>query len=65
MKVAVIDYGMGNVFYVERALQAIGCYVVNQKDPAEDCGGRCDFIARRRCFPFSMQSLEERDSSRF
>ena len=35
MKVAVIDYGMGNVFNVERALQAIGCYVTITNDPLD------------------------------
>lgn len=59
MNVAVIDYGMGNVFNVERALQAIGCYVVITKDPAEIEAADAILLPGVGAFPQAMQSLEE------
>lgn len=59
MKVAVIDYGMGNVFNVERALQAIGCYVVITKDPNEIEKADAILLPGVGAFPQAMQSLEE------
>lgn len=59
MNVAVIDYGMGNVFNVERALQAIGCYVVITKDPAEIAAADAILLPGVGAFPQAMQSLEE------
>ncbi|WP_214826428.1 imidazole glycerol phosphate synthase subunit HisH [Exiguobacterium algae] len=58
MKVAVIDYGMGNVFNVERALQAIGCQVVITKDPAAIESADAILLPGVGAFPQAMQSLE-------
>lgn len=59
MNVAVIDYGMGNVFNVERALQAIGCYVVITNDPNEIKAADAILLPGVGAFPQAMQSLEE------
>lgn len=59
MKVAVIDYGMGNVFNVERALQAIGCYVTITNDPAEIEAADAILLPGVGAFPQAMQSLED------
>lgn len=59
MKVAVIDYGMGNVFNVERALQAIGCYVTITNDPAEIETADAILLPGVGAFPQAMHSLEE------
>ena len=59
MKVAVIDYGMGNVFNVERALQAIGCYVVITNDANQIEEADAVLLPGVGAFPQAMQSLEQ------
>ncbi|WP_214737358.1 imidazole glycerol phosphate synthase subunit HisH [Exiguobacterium sp. s162] len=59
MKVAVIDYGMGNVFNVERALQAIGCYVVITNDANQIEEADAILLPGVGAFPQAMQSLEQ------
>lgn len=59
MKVAVIDYGMGNVFNVERALQAIGCYVVITNDASQIEEADAILLPGVGAFPQAMQSLEQ------
>ena len=59
MKVAVIDYGMGNVFNVERALQAIGCYVVITNDANQIKEADAILLPGVGAFPQAMQSLEQ------
>lgn len=59
MKVAVIDYGMGNVFNVERALQAIGCYVVITNDAKQIEEADAILLPGVGAFPQAMQSLEQ------
>lgn len=59
MKIAVIDYGMGNVFNVERALQAIGCYVIITNDPVEIEAADAILLPGVGAFPQAMQSLSE------
>ncbi|WP_214698332.1 MULTISPECIES: imidazole glycerol phosphate synthase subunit HisH [unclassified Exiguobacterium] len=59
MKVAVIDYGMGNVFNVERALQAIGCYVVITNDARQIEEADAILLPGVGAFPQAMQSLEQ------
>jgi len=59
MKVAVIDYGMGNVFNVERALQAIGCYVTITNDPVVIEAADAILLPGVGAFPQAMQSLNE------
>lgn len=59
MKVAVIDYGMGNVFNVERALQAIGCYVTITNDPVDIEAADAILLPGVGAFPQAMQSLNE------
>ena len=58
MRVAVIDYGMGNVFNVERALQAIGCQVVITNDPDAIESADAILLPGVGAFPQAMQSLE-------
>ncbi len=59
MMVAVIDYGMGNVFNVERALQAIGCYVTITNDPLDIEAADAILLPGVGAFPQAMQSLNE------
>ncbi|MCC5893540.1 imidazole glycerol phosphate synthase subunit HisH [Exiguobacterium sp.] len=59
MRVAVIDYGMGNVFNVERALQAIGCYVTITNDPVEIEASDAILLPGVGAFPQAMQALNE------
>lgn len=59
MKVAVVDYGMGNVFNVERALQAIGCYVVITNDANQIEEADAILLPGVGAFPQAMQSLEQ------
>lgn len=59
MKVAVIDYGMGNVFNVERALQTIGCYVVITNDANQIEEADAILLPGVGAFPQAMQSLEQ------
>ena len=59
MKVAVIDYGMGNVFNVEGALQAIGCYVVITNDANQIEEADAILLPGVGAFPQAMQSLEQ------
>lgn len=59
MKVAVIDYGMGNVFNVERALQAIGCYVTITNDSVDIEAADAILLPGVGAFPQAMQSLNE------
>lgn len=59
MKIAVIDYGMGNVFNVERALHAIGCYVIITNDPVEIEAADAILLPGVGAFPQAMQSLSE------
>ncbi|KDN59263.1 MAG: imidazole glycerol phosphate synthase subunit HisH [Exiguobacterium sp.] len=57
MNVAVIDYGMGNVFNVERALKAIGCHVVITNDPIEIEAADAILLPGVGAFPQAMASL--------
>lgn len=57
MNVAVIDYGMGNVFNVERALKAIGCQVVITNDPTEIEAADAILLPGVGAFPQAMASL--------
>lgn len=59
MKVAIIDYGMGNVFNVERALQALNCYTIITNDPKEIGAADAILLPGVGAFPQAMQSLEE------
>ncbi|WP_024370241.1 imidazole glycerol phosphate synthase subunit HisH [Exiguobacterium sp. ZOR0005] len=57
MNVAVIDYGMGNVFNVERALKAIGCHVVITNDATEIEAADAILLPGVGAFPQAMASL--------
>lgn len=57
MNVAVIDYGMGNVFNVERALKAIGCHVVITNDATEIEAADEILLPGVGAFPQAMASL--------
>ena len=59
MKVAVIDYGMGNVFNVERALRAIGCYVVITNEASQIEEADAVLLPGVGAFPQAIQSLEQ------
>lgn len=59
MKIAVIDYGMGNLFSVEQALKRLGCDVVVTADKLEIQAADAVILPGVGAFPDAMKRLQE------
>ncbi|GGA44951.1 imidazole glycerol phosphate synthase subunit HisH [Kroppenstedtia guangzhouensis] len=58
--IAVIDYGMGNLYSVSRALERIGCQVRVTSDPEEVCRAEGVILPGVGAFGIGMKELKER-----
>lgn len=61
MKIAVIDYGMGNLFSVEQALKRLDCEVAVTADKATILAADAVVLPGVGAFPDAMKRLEETD----
>lgn len=59
MRIAVIDYGMGNLFSVEQALKRLGCNVAVTADPKVIDLADAVVLPGVGAFPDAMKRLEE------
>lgn len=59
MRIAVVDYGMGNLFSVEQALKRLGCHVAVTADPAVIEIADAVILPGVGAFPDAMKRLEE------
>lgn len=59
MRIAVIDYGMGNLFSVEQALKRLGCHVAVTSDPEVIQIADAVVLPGVGAFPDAMKRLEE------
>lgn len=56
-KIAVIDYGMGNLMSVQNALTALGCEFITSGDPLELRGADAYILPGVGAFPQAMANL--------
>ncbi|KGR75811.1 imidazole glycerol phosphate synthase subunit HisH [Ureibacillus sinduriensis] len=59
MKIGVIDYGMGNLFSVEQALERLNCEVVVSATPHELAAADALILPGVGAFPDAMKRLSE------
>lgn len=59
MKIAIIDYGMGNLFSVEQAVLRLGCDVIVSADPVELREADAFILPGVGAFADSIKCLEE------
>lgn len=59
MKIGVIDYGMGNLFSVEQALERLNCEVVVSANPHELAATDALILPGVGAFPDAMKRLSE------
>jgi glutamine amidotransferase len=65
MKIAIIDYGMGNLFSVEQALKRQNCEVVVSSNPQQLAAADALILPGVGAFPDAMKRLAETELDQF